>query len=215
MEENLTLENAGSDMPDITDAGAEEKETCGVESDVKPRLSAAEGDENVLLPTGEIKEESGLSAVNEGEQNGGSEIPVTDPALPDYSAEIEGLKAEIGRLREELQSRRELDERLTAEYAEFCELYPGQSLSDLPECVWENVRRGMPLAAAFAYEEARRQRLEEKAAEINRRNTSLSSGSLDARCIPDHFSPAEVRAMSAAEVRANYAKIIESMKHWN
>lgn len=31
----------------------------------------------------------------------------------------------------------------------------------------------------------------------------------------DYFTPAEVRAMSAAEVKANYSKIITSMSRWH
>lgn len=118
-------------------------------------------------------------------------------------AEIERLKGEVGKLTEwQSRSRRELDE--------FCTLYPSVPLVGLPDEVKSDVDAGVPLAAAYAlYEkkEALRSASEKKSAERSWRGMNQAAGD-------DHFSPADVKAMSQKEVHKNYKKIMESMKHW-
>ena len=80
--------------------------------------------------------------------------------------------------------------------------------------MWDGVRSGLPLAASVAFYEAKQRRREAIAAEINQRNSEASSGSVDGADI-DYYSPDEVRAMNAAQVRQNYSKILDSMKLWN
>ena len=133
---------------------------------------------------------------------------------PDGDEELDRLRAELAELRAELASREEAMQRMNEECAEFAELYPERSLASLPDEVWQGVRAGLPLAASVAFAEAKQRRRDALAAEINDRNRAASSGGVGGNAA-DYFSPAEVRAMSAAEVRANYAKIMDSMKLWN
>ncbi|MBR7099387.1 MAG: hypothetical protein IKC59_08230, partial [Clostridia bacterium] len=100
-----------------------------------------------------------------------------------------------------------------AECAEFRELYPGQSPDELPDEVWESVERGVPLAAAFALSERRRQRSEELARQANLENRRRSAGAIE-RARSGYLSPDEVRSMSRDEVRANYQSILLSMQKW-
>lgn len=58
-------------------------------------------------------------------------------------------------------------------------------------------------------------KLRAKAEEVNRRNASLSAGRAGMNAAPEYYSPEEVRAMSAHEVRENYQKIRASMKRWH
>ena len=74
--------------------------------------------------------------------------------------------------------------------------------------------QGIPIAAAYALFERRRFTTEQKALEYNHANARRSSGSLEPTA-PDYYSPAEVRAMSQSEVRANYDKIMRSMQKWH
>ena len=57
--------------------------------------------------------------------------------------------------------------------------------------------------------------LEARADKINQINAYRSSGQAGSNTAREYFSPDEVRAMSQSEVRANYQRIIESMKKWN
>lgn len=146
-----------------------------------------------------------------------SEISESAPsqASEQSSNEMSELRAEVERLRAELNERLTAYERMTREYEEFREIYPDREASELSRQVWDDVRRGIPLAAAYAYEEAKARRREELAAEINRKNNAVSAGALHSGAGSDYFSPDEVRAMSAAEVRNNYEKIMASMKSWS
>ena len=55
----------------------------------------------------------------------------------------------------------------------------------------------------------------QKLNDVNRANAMNSSGSIGNKTGAEFFTPDEVRAMSQSEVRANYQRIIESMKKWN
>ena len=117
-------------------------------------------------------------------------------------------------LREQLHGQAEELQRIGLEYAEFCDLYPDISTEELPDQVWENVLRGIPLSAAYALAERRRLRTEEKARLLNEKNRSRSCGAVE-NGSSGYLSPDEVRAMSRAEVRANYQNILLSMQKWH
>ena len=129
--------------------------------------------------------------------------------------ELETLRSEVKVLKAQLEGERALYGRMSAECAEFAELYPDVSLKSLPDSIWESVKNGVPIAAAYALHERRSSLERTKAELINNANSRSSSGSLDSPPAEDYFSPAEVRAMSAAEVRANYSTIIRSMSKWH
>lgn len=132
-------------------------------------------------------------------------------------SELEQLRSELKQLREELalrDARMHQEERITREYAEFCDLYPEISISSLSQEIWQTVESGTPLAAAFALAERKREISLKRANESNTTNRARSAGAVNnAQSI--EFSPAEVRAMSSAEVRANLPKIMRSMQKWH
>lgn len=143
--------------------------------------------------------------------------PDPDPGIPpaeDPTGRLDALRGELTRMEQRLQMQEKRFAALGRECEEFNALYPEIPLSSLPESVWEATRQGIPLAAAYALEERRRIRSEEKARESNLRNRQRSTGELRPAA-NDFFSPAEVRAMSTAEVRANYQSIMRSMQKWH
>ena len=138
-----------------------------------------------------------------------------DPgAVPADSAELSELREELTRLREELSHREAVSLRLGRECAEFRELYPDVPLSSVPDTVWDSVRDGIPLPAAFALAERKRLLLDRAAKESNRRNLSRSSGEVGQEA-PGYFSFEEVRRMTRDEVRENYNSILLSMQKWH
>lgn len=143
------------------------------------------------------------------------ETPVEPEEIFNGADEIASLKAEIESLKAELDESRALYQRLEGECAEFSSLYPDVPLSTLPDSIWQSVKKGVPLAAAYALEERRASLAAKRAAEVNKENRDRSSGALNSDTYNDFFSPAQVKAMSAAEVRANYTKIINSMSKWH
>ena len=139
----------------------------------------------------------------------------TDPATQE--SELEQLRGELKQLREELaarDARLQRDSRIEKEYAEFCELYPDVSVSSLPEEIWKRVDAGTSLAAAYALAERKRAISLKKATESNESNRTRSAGAVN-NAQSTEFSPAEVRAMTSQEVRANLSKIMRSMQKWH
>ena len=134
--------------------------------------------------------------------------------VKDKMGDNQELMNEIERLKAELAQKDAMAERLAREGEEFHALYPDANMQDLPDSVWQDVGRGIPIAAAYALFERRRYTTEQKALEYNHANARRSSGSLEPTA-PDYYSPAEVRAMSQSEVRANYDKIMRSMQKWH
>ncbi len=167
-------------------------------------------------------EESGTEATESGAPSVDppSASQSADPAPQDLEldqkndSELESLRQELNLLRAQLDGQSRAMQKIGLEYAEFCDLYPNKSPDDLPDEVWESVRNGIPLSAAFALAERRRTRTEEKARNLNLENRQRSAGALG-RGTSGYLSADEVRAMSQAEVRANYQTILLSMQKWH
>ena len=126
---------------------------------------------------------------------------------------LEQLRSELNRLKSDLQERDAAWRRIGLECEEFFALYPDTPLSSVPDGVWEDVKKGVPIAAAFALAKHKQNLAEQSAKDFNRANDLRSSGALKAT-EPDYFSPTEVRAMSQSEVRSNYQNIMKSMQKW-
>ncbi len=140
--------------------------------------------------------------------------PPVKEAERSYEEQAAALQAEIDRLREELAGRDAFYERMAKESEELYSLYPDADPHMLPDSVWEDVRRGIPIAAAYALSERRRTLAAQKAEECNRNNSRRSCGAIEST-VQDYYSPGEVRNMSAAEVRKNYTNIMRSMQKWH
>ena len=133
----------------------------------------------------------------------------------DSKEELELLKTELESLRKELEEKKKSFERMSREIGEFSEVFPKKSVNNIPDSVWESVRAGIPLAAAYALYERKNALRAETASRINERNGNTSTGSVGRASTENFYTPDEVRAMSRSEVRKNYSKILESMKKWN
>ena len=129
--------------------------------------------------------------------------------------EKEDLMAEIESLKAELESRSKTREKYLAEFREFSEIFGKDTLDNVPPSVWERVEEGVPLAAAYALYEKKNAILVAKAEAVNKKNASMTAGAIKNAAVSGFFSPSEVKAMSAKEVKKNYDLIIESMKKWN
>ena len=123
--------------------------------------------------------------------------------------ELSALRAELAEKESALADLMAQQERYAAEFAEFRREFSEVPLGKVSDEVWDQVRAGVPLAAAYALAEHRAA----KQAGTSYRETyawhSLSGGTDEGL-----FSPAEVRAMSQGEVRLHYDRIVESMKRW-
>ncbi len=144
-----------------------------------------------------------------------SAAELSDPLDQEPLADDHGLESLRQRVTEPEQAlpARSPSRHMEDDCAEFAELYPNVSPDSLPDDVWENVRRGIPLAAAYALSNRRRERIAQLAAERNAINRARSTGAVTV-APTGYYSPEEVRAMNAAEVRRNYNEILLSMQKW-
>lgn len=129
--------------------------------------------------------------------------------------EIRTLREQVKQLTEELEARAAIADKIAAQIGEFTDLFPEVSMESVPESVWESVRRGSSLAASYALYARKAYMSGQRASDVNQRNARNSPGVAGKGTASEYYTPDEVRAMSQKEVRANYSKIIESMKKWN
>lgn len=131
------------------------------------------------------------------------------------SAELDRLREEVRKLNERLAEKEAQSERIAAELGAFSENFPNVDIKSVPEDVWESVRAGNSLAASYALYTHRVNREQALMRERNEKNAYRSAGRVGKSTSNEYFTPDEVKKMSASEVKANYTKIIESMKKWN
>ena len=153
-----------------------------------------------------------------------TEDPICNIAQSDTNASEEPPKENIETLKEEilllknqiseLESTKKAQERMLEEISDLHALFPEADIEAIPEGVWESVKNGCPLPAAYALYQKRVQAEADRIAKINSKNASCSPGTAGKNTVSEYFSPDEVRKMSHAEVHANYSKIKESMKKW-
>lgn len=133
-------------------------------------------------------------------------------------AEKESLEHELAELRAKLSAHEEenrANERMRNEISEFQAYFPEVALTEIPDGIWENVKRGANLSASFALH-LRKGELERKRIDgFNKKNRQLSAGSVISHEDGGYYSRAEVAKMSREQVRAHYDDIVESMRHWN
>ena len=154
----------------------------------------------------DTEETSEQSDVKEGD---------SEENLSNSPGEIDALREELMLLRAELEEKKNELERLGKEISEFSELFPNEQISSLPDSVWERVKEGVPLAAAYALFKRKAELRAEQASITNQKNNKMSTGAIGRDTTDSFYTPDEVRAMSRSEIKKNYSKILDSMKKWN
>ena len=151
------------------------------------------------------------------ENEAGEELPApkspenAETDSPESKAdELDALRAEIAALKEALSKKSAEADMIKGQLGEF-----NVSPEDIPEEVWESVAVGGSLAAAYALYHRKEQLRRNRVRELNDKNAELSTGKVGVDSAKEYFTPSDVRAMSRSEVRANYSKILNSMKKWN
>ena len=143
------------------------------------------------------------------EQETGEETAASEPSGAEEADELSTLRAALAEKEQLLADMAAMQERYAAEFAEFRKEFPDVPLGRVTDAVWDEMKKGVPLCAAYALAEHRAAK--EARATSREANAwhSLSGGTDEGL-----FSPAEVRAMTQYEVRRNYDRILESMKRW-
>lgn len=132
--------------------------------------------------------------------------------------ELEYLREEVKNLQNQLSEQRELERansRMNKELAEFCEYFPECDFDEVPEEIWQRVRKGASLCAEFSLMQRKAELEKRRISNINEQNRRMSAGSIGALDGEKYYSPSEVKKMTPSQVREHYDDIIESMRHWN
>ncbi len=140
-----------------------------------------------------------------------------EPKSSNDESIVNELNEKILSLTKELEAYKQAKERqdkISEQLNEFSELFPDITPSTIPPEVWESVKRGNSLAAAYAIYEKRTIEAAKRIEQINAKNAVNAAGSAGKNSPDEFFSMDEVRKMSPLEVRANFAKIQKSMEKW-
>ena len=159
-----------------------------------------------------------------GEVEADAVSTITDETEPVAEVEISNeeeilaLRAEIENLRAQLVAREQEEKiktRMNTELAEFEEYFPEVALEQIPDEVWEKVKGGASLSASYSLFKRKKELESKKVRDLNEKNRKMSAGSVAGGDGEKYFSPAEVKRMTSAQVKNNYDRILESMRHWN
>lgn len=210
------VDNIEDAIEDVTEEAADKLEriTDVILEDSEPvkKKSVEETEEDV---TGSSDAQENTDPLSDGEPIVEEEI---ENELESAAAKtVDSLLCEIAALKEQiakLEALKQTEARILAEIGDFVVLFPDVPVEELPDEVWESVRAGAPLAAAYALYEKKKYADARRIAAINAKNASRSPGAAGTDTASEYFTPDEVRRMSRAEVHANYSKIKESMKKW-
>ncbi len=133
------------------------------------------------------------------------------PSIDELNQTIASLKSEL----EAYKNAAAEQEAIAKQINEFSELFPDVSVRSIPDEVWDSVKQGNSLAAAYSVYERRITEAARRIELINQKNAEKAAGVAGKNLTQEFFSADDVRKMSPSEVRANYAKIRRSMEKWN
>ncbi|MBQ9940162.1 MAG: hypothetical protein IJO74_01325 [Clostridia bacterium] len=117
---------------------------------------------------------------------------------------------------ETLRRENRLREKVTKEIDSLWEMFPDIKLEEVPEELWDMVSQGESLLGAYCILLAKKNLETEKAEKKDRENSEKTPPNVKPGAEKsDYFTREAVSKMSRDQVRKNYDKIVESMKHWN
>ncbi len=116
--------------------------------------------------------------------------------------------------RRESERQAERDNALSAEIKRFCTVFPGVDAESIPESVWADVERGIPLAYAYALFAAENSGGNAYAEEVNERNSKYAVPAFVEGADEGEISMDEVDGMSASAVKKNFPRILRSISKW-
>ncbi len=101
--------------------------------------------------------------------------------------------------------------RFEREIEELYEKYPDVDLDEVPDNVWNKVKEGTSLIAAYEEYIAKDGETKKLAEQVNEKNKTASPGKISGKGKTGYFTAKQVAAMTDAQVRENYTAIMESM----
>jgi len=134
--------------------------------------------------------------------------------LPEEAASyVKNAKSEKAAARTERRKAQKESE-LTEEIKLFRSLFPDVAAEDIPESVWADMEKGIPLCYAYAFAVLNGGRQQEYAKGINDRNLKDAPPPVGESTEEGEISMEEVEAMSPKAVKNNFGRILRSIGKW-
>lgn len=103
---------------------------------------------------------------------------------------------------------------LAEEVKQFRTLFPDVAAEDIPETVWADMEKGIPLAYSYAFYALTEGKNSAYAGDVNRRNTEVSPPPMGEGTDEGELSMEEVEAMSPRAIKNNFSRILRSIGKW-
>ncbi len=126
---------------------------------------------------------------------------------------VKGARAEKASMREN-KRKAEKETVLANEVKRFRELFPDVDAGSIPESVWADMEKGIPLSYAYAFYALTGESNEAYAQSVNERNSHSAPPAVTESADEGEISMDEVEGMSASAVKKNYPRILRSISKW-
>lgn len=143
------------------------------------------------------------------------ETPAGDPeSTPEESAAQDVTEAGSGDSAPADPGEEEIA-RLKNDVALLLELFPKLKADAVPQEVWDRVREGDSLSAAYCLWLVKTVKEKKRIGEVNEKNRAASLPKLDTGSDEGFFTREAVKRMSQEQIRKNLDSILRSMDSWN
>lgn len=134
--------------------------------------------------------------------------------LPEEAASyIKAAKGEKSTARNE-RRKAEKEKELSEQIKQFRSLFPDVAAEDIPESVWADMEKGIPLPHAYAFAMLNGGKEKDYAEGVNARNTKGAPPPVGESGEDGEISMEEVEAMSPKAVKKNFGRILRSIGKW-
>ncbi len=134
--------------------------------------------------------------------------------LPEQTAQFVKSAREDKRRARADRRRAENEKSLDSDVKLFCKLFPAVKAESIPESVWADTERGIPLPYAYAFYLMTEQSDSAYAEGVNGKNSDGAIPPVEGVDGGGEFSMNEVEGMSPATVKKNFPAILRSIAKW-
>ena len=132
---------------------------------------------------------------------------------PEVSGYLSNAKAEKKQHRAQLKAAEE-EKGLKEQIKAFKEVYPEVGAEEIPETVFADMQKGIPLVYAYAYYLAAGDGESRYAEDVNKQNARMAMPPVNEADENGELTMDEVEAMPPAAVKKNYPRVLKSIGKW-
>ncbi len=165
----------------------------------------------------DIAEDAGVTPeelIRALEEQSGAKFEESIGTLPEDAAKLVKNARDEKALQRAERRKAEKDGILNEEIKRFRKLFPDVAAESIPDSVWADMEKGIPLSYAYALYVLTDGDKNRYAKGVNERNTEASPPPLGENADESEISMEEVEAMSPSAVKKNFSRILRSIGKW-